>query len=91
MLIGGDRFREHREEEMEGRLPLGEFTCPIQFERVRPPKPVVREESGVTYVVQGDYELAFRTMLRFANGGELRVTGRLFGENSRSWRPEAAG
>jgi len=67
---------------MEGRLPLGEFTCLIQFERVRPPKPVVREESGITYVVQGDYELAFRTVLRFANGGELRVTGKLFGENS---------
>ena len=67
---------------MEAGLRLGEFTCPITFERVRPPKPVMREESGVTYVVQGDYELAFRTVLRFANDGELRVTGKLFGENS---------
>jgi hypothetical protein len=37
---------------MEGRLPLGEFTCPIQFGRVRPSKPVLREENGITYVVQ---------------------------------------
>jgi ABC-type amino acid transport substrate-binding protein len=33
---------------MEGRLPLGEFTCPIQFGRVRPSKPVLREENGIT-------------------------------------------
>ena len=67
---------------MEGRLRLGQFTCPIQFERVLPPKPVVKEESGVTYVVQGDYELAFRTVLRFATGAELPIRGTLFGENS---------
>jgi hypothetical protein len=58
------------------------FTCPIQFELVRPPRRVVKEEEGVTYVVQGDYEIAFRTILRFANCGELPVRARLFGENS---------
>src|ERR1043166_1191352 len=67
---------------MEAALPCGEFTCPIMFERVRPPHPVVRDEGGVTYVVQGDYELAFRTVLRFANGAELPIRGKLFGENS---------
>ena len=67
---------------METSLPVGEFTCPITFERVHPPRPVVKEEGGITYVVQGDYELAFRTVVRFANGRELRVTGKLFGENS---------
>ena len=63
-------------------LPVGEFTCPITFERVRPPRPVVKEEGGITYVVQGDYELAFRTVLRFADGRELPIRGKLFGENS---------
>src|SRR5437868_15303933 len=63
-------------------LPVGEFTCPITFERVRPPRPVVKEEGGVSYVVQSDYELAFRTVLRFAGGRELPIRGKLFGENS---------
>jgi hypothetical protein len=67
---------------MKAGLPVGEFTCPITFERVRPPRPVVKTEGGVTYVVQGDYELAFRTVLRFANGSELPIRGKLFGENS---------
>ena len=56
---------------MERGLPLGEFTCPITFEIIRPPKPVVKEEDGVTYVVQGDYEIAFQTVLRFTSGMEL--------------------
>jgi len=64
------------------RLALGEFTCPIEFQSVRPPRPVVKEEGGVTYVVQGDYEIAFRTILRFANGEELRIRAKLFGESS---------
>jgi hypothetical protein len=67
---------------METSLPVGEFTCPITFERVHPPRPVVKEEGGITYVVQGDYELAFRTVLRFADGRELPIRGKLFGENS---------
>jgi len=67
---------------MESSLPLGEFTCPITFEIVRPPKPVVKKEGGVTYVVQGDYEIAFRTVLRFVDGRELPIRAKLFGENS---------
>jgi len=42
----------------------------------------VKQEGGVTYVVQGDYEIAFRTVLRFANGEELRIRAKLFGESS---------
>jgi hypothetical protein len=61
-------------------LPLGEFMCPIRFEMVRPPQPVVKHEEGVTYVVQGDYEIAFRTTLRFADGKEFPIRARLFGE-----------
>jgi hypothetical protein len=67
---------------MEAGLPLGEFTCPITFDTVRPPRPVVKEEGGVSYVLQGDYELAFRTVLRFADGREWPIRGKLFGENS---------
>jgi hypothetical protein len=68
---------------MEPGLPLGEFTCPITFESVRPPTPVVKEENGVTYVMQGDYEIMFRTVLRFTNGAELSIRANLFGEDSR--------
>jgi hypothetical protein len=67
---------------MDAGLPLGEFTCPIRFEIVRPPQPVVKHEEGVTYVVQGDYEIAFRTTLRFADSKEVPIRARLFGENS---------
>jgi hypothetical protein len=67
---------------MEPGLPLGEFTCPIIFESIRPPKPVVREEDGATYVLQGDYEIAFQTVIRFTSGMELPIRGQLFGENS---------
>jgi hypothetical protein len=44
---------------MGTELPLVEFTCAITFESIRPPKPVITEEDGVTYVVQRDYEIAF--------------------------------
>jgi hypothetical protein len=67
---------------MEPGLPLGEFTCPITFESIRPPKPVVKEEDGVTYVVQGDYETAFQTVLRFTSGMELPIRATLLGEHS---------
>ena len=67
---------------MEPGLPLGEFACPITFESIRPPKPVVKEEDGVTYVVQGDYEIAFQTVLRFTSGMELPIRAKLLGENS---------
>jgi len=68
---------------MKADLALGEFTCPITFEPIRPPRPVVKEEEGVTYVVQGDYEIAFHTVLRFADASALPVQARLFGEDSR--------
>jgi hypothetical protein len=67
---------------MASELLLGEFTCLVSFEMVRPPRPIVKEEDGVTYVVQADYEIAFRTVLRFADGGKLSVRARLCGENS---------
>jgi|SRR5271166_1583755 len=67
---------------METRLPLGDFTCVVTFETVRPPQPVVKEEGGVTYVVQGDYEIAFQAILRFTNGAYLPMRARLFGELS---------
>jgi hypothetical protein len=67
---------------MELGLPLGQFTCPITFESIRPPRPVVKEEAGVTYVVQGDYEIAFRTVLRFEDKKEFPIRAKLFGENS---------
>jgi hypothetical protein len=67
---------------MRSGLPLGDFTCAVTFETVRPPHPVVEEKDGVTYVVQGDYEIAFATILRFAGGAELQVRARLFGELS---------
>ena len=67
---------------METRLPLGDFTCAVAFETVRPPNPVVEEVGGVTYVRQGDYEIAFQTILRFASGAALPIRARLFGELS---------
>lgn len=67
---------------MKAALPLGDFSCPITFESVRPPKPVVQQEGGVTYVVQGDYEIAFRTVLQFTSGKELPIRAKLFGEDS---------
>ena len=67
---------------MAADLPLGKFTCPVTFERVRPPKPRREEKDGITYVVQGDYELAFQTVLHFASGAELSIKARLFGDLS---------
>jgi hypothetical protein len=67
---------------MEAGILLGEFTCPITFETVRPPRPVTKVKSGVTYMVQGDYEIAFRTVLHFTNGTELPIRAKLFGEDS---------
>lgn len=42
----------------------------------------MKEEGGVTYVIQGDYEIAFRTVLRFTNRKELPIRAKLLGENS---------
>lgn len=63
-------------------MPLGEFICPITFEIVRPLRPIVKEEAGITYVVQSDYEIAFQTVLRFISGSELQIRAKLLGENS---------
>jgi hypothetical protein len=60
---------------MPTTLPLGEFTCPITFERVRPPRPIVKDEGGISYVVQGDYELAFQTVVRDAAGKPAALSG----------------
>jgi hypothetical protein len=67
---------------MAADLLLGKFTCAVTFEIVRPPKPVRQEKNGITYVVQGDYELAFQTVLHFASGAELPIKARLFGDLS---------
>ena len=60
-------------------FPLGKFTCPIKFDIVRPPNFTRTEEGGVTYITGRDYELAYRTVLRFDGGAELPVTAKLFG------------
>jgi hypothetical protein len=67
---------------MAADLPLGKFTCAVTFEIIRPPKPVREEKNGITYVVQGDYELAFQTVLHFESGAELPIKARLFGDLS---------
>ena len=67
---------------MDKASPRGKFTCAVAFEIVRAPNPVRKEEGGATYIVQRDYELAFLTVLRFANGAELPIRAKLFGELS---------
>jgi hypothetical protein len=61
-------------------LLLGKFTCHLSLELVRPATFTRQEESGTTYVIGRDYELSYRSVLRFADGDELPVTGKLFGE-----------
>ncbi|HEV2300755.1 MAG TPA: hypothetical protein VGR91_04215 [Stellaceae bacterium] len=61
-------------------VPQGEFACPIAFEIIRPPAFARREEGGVTYITGRDYELAYRTVLRFADGAELPIAAKLFGD-----------
>ena len=63
-----------------GSLPQGKFTCPVRFETVRPPTFARQEERGVTYLIGRDYELAYRTVLRFASGTEFPIAAKLFGE-----------
>ena len=73
---------------MEPGLPLGEFTCPITFESIRPPKPVVKNEDGVTYVVQGDYEIAFQNRpLLHERHGVTNQGKATRGEQSEGCRP----
>jgi hypothetical protein len=61
-------------------LPHGKFTCRVTLEIVRPPRFERHYEGGVTYIAGRDYELAYRTVLRFANGTEFRITAKLFGD-----------
>jgi hypothetical protein len=61
-------------------LPQGAFTCVITLELVRAASFVRDEKCGVTYLTARDYELAYRTTLRFENGDMLPITAKLFGE-----------
>ena len=61
-------------------LPQGAFTCVVTLERVRNPTFVRDERDGVTYLTARDYELAYRTVLRFENGDVLPITAKLVGE-----------
>jgi hypothetical protein len=61
-------------------LPRGTFTCPVTLEIVRAPTLKRHEEGGVTYLIGRDYELAYRTVLRFANDTEFPIAAKLFGE-----------
>jgi hypothetical protein len=64
-------------------LPLGMFACRVTLEVIRPPKFARVEEAGVTYLIGRDYELAYRTILRFENLTELPITAKLFGDINR--------
>lgn len=58
---------------MRDDLPLGKFTCEFTLESVRPPIIEREEKEGVTYLVGRNYEMAYRTTLRFESGRELSV------------------
>src|SRR5262249_43346591 len=55
---------------MGSRLPVGEFTCPITFESIRPPKPAVKEEDGVTYsyraITRSRFKLSFASRVAWS-------------------------
>lgn len=61
-------------------MPTGTFTCDVTLQRIRGVQFVREEKDGVTYLTGRDYELAYETTLRFANGDELPIKARLFGE-----------
>jgi|SRR5579862_9410748 len=61
-------------------LPLGQFSCTMTLEIVRPPTFARHDEGGVTFITGRDYELAYRTILRFAGGREFPIAAKLFGE-----------
>jgi hypothetical protein len=61
-------------------IPTGPFTCYITLTPIRPAKFVREDRGGVTYLIARDYELAYETVLRFADGNELPVKARLAGE-----------
>lgn len=64
-------------------LLTGAFSCDIEFRRIRVPQFVREEKDGVTYLVARDYEIAYDTTLRFANGARLPIKARAFGELNR--------
>ena len=57
-------------------LPTGAFTCEIVLRRIRAPHLVREEREGVTYLVARDYEIAYDTILRFADDVRLPVRAR---------------
>jgi hypothetical protein len=61
-------------------IPEGRFTCAVTLEVVRAPVFVRQQDDGVTYLIGRDYELAYQTVLRFANGAELPIRATLIGE-----------
>jgi hypothetical protein len=60
--------------------PTGAFTCDVTLQRIRGVRFVREEKDGVTYLTGRDYELAYETTLCFANGAELPIKARLYGE-----------
>ena len=64
-------------------LPTGPFTCEFSLRRIRAPEFRREDRDGVTYLVARDYETAYETVLRFENGSELPIRGRLIGELNR--------
>ena len=61
-------------------IPTGSFTCDVILRRIRGAQFVREEKDGITYLTSRDYELAYETTLRFANGAELPIKARLYGE-----------
>jgi len=59
---------------------IGQFTCDVTLQVIRAPAFGREERDGVTYLVGRDYELAYETTLRFANGDELSIRAMLIGE-----------
>jgi hypothetical protein len=61
-------------------LPLGKFACEFTLDLVRPPVIEREEKDGVTYLVGRNYEMAYRTTLRFESGAELPILATLVGD-----------
>ena len=68
---------------MRDDRPLGKFTCKFTLELVRPPVIEREERDGITYLVGRNYEMAYRTILRFESGGELAIITTLIGDTNR--------
>jgi hypothetical protein len=65
---------------MDISIPLGPFTCAVNFRIIRPPKFDREERDGVTYLVGRDYELAYETTLHFDTGVVFSINVALVGE-----------